>query len=336
MGIGDWLGVLLLRRGAIERALTARGLLGLGLLLVASAALAREYDAEFIPHNPVVLALPFVASAAAAFLLFVVLWLAAVRKGWPGAAFREGFWPAFGRFLGVFWLTAPMAWFYGIPFERLLPPLAAAESNLWVLGLVALWRVAVMVRVAQVMFGFSMYQALVLVLFFGDFAVLGVVFFAPWPVMEIMGGVRGDVEELLSTVRIMLGFFGALVFLLLLVPFFTTLIARGVAGECRAPRAMVLREEVQTAAGLWATALAALLAWSALLPFTQPPLKGSGRRTSLLAQSPSPDNATGCAGVGASVAASGSATRYLGRQGGRGDSESAPARWNPVPAQLRW
>lgn len=294
MGISDWLGVLALMRAAIERALSTRGLLALGLVFVASAALAREYDGEFIPHNPMVLAVPFVASAAAAFFLFVVLWFAAARKGWPGNqaaplspapdAPRASFWPMFGRFLGVFWLTAPMAWLYGIPFERMLPELAAAEANLWMLAFVATWRVAVMVRVAQVLFGFSLWQALVLVLFFGDMAVLGVVFFAPWPVMEIMGGVQGKVEQLMANVRFLLGFFGAVAFLVLLIPFGVALLApQQFTGSSRGPQALLASQKTRPSPVLWMVAIAALLAWAALLPFTQPSLEHAPRRTSMLA-----------------------------------------------------
>ena len=68
MGIGDWLGFLAGRKASIERVANVRGLLWLGLLFVGSAALAREYDAEFIPYNPVVLAVPLIASTAAALL----------------------------------------------------------------------------------------------------------------------------------------------------------------------------------------------------------------------------------------------------------------------------
>ena len=297
MGIADWIGVLALKRAAVERALSTRGLLALGLVFVASAALAREYDAEFIPHNPIVLAVPFVASAAAAFLLFVVLWFAAARKGWPGnqpAPFAPGpnaprasFWPMFGRFLGVFWLTAPMAWLYGVPFERMLPELAAAEANLWMLAFVATWRVAVMVRVAQVMFGFSLWQALVLVLFFSDLAVLGVVFFAPWPVMEIMGGVQGDVENLMAGVRFMLGFLGVVTFLVLLAPFSTAFTFPGGFPRLRAtPQGLMSPEMNRLSPALWAVAVVATLAWAALLPFTQPPLQHASKRSSMLACAP--------------------------------------------------
>lgn len=294
MGIGDWLGVLALRRASIERALSARGLLALGLVFVASAALAREYDAEFIPHNPVVLAVPFLASVTAAFMLFVVLWFAAARKGWPSNrpaplspapdAPRASFWPMFGRFLGVFWLTAPMAWLYGIPFERMMPELEAASANLWMLAFVATWRMAVMVRVAQVMFGFSLWQALVLVLFFGDVAVLGVVFFAPWPVMEIMGGVRGPVEEMLGNVRFLLGFFGMTAFVFMVSSFVTAFtFPAGYPALGPAPAGLTSVQRISPRPALWVVPVAALLSWAALLPFTQPPLKQAAGKPMLIA-----------------------------------------------------
>jgi hypothetical protein len=177
-----------------------------------------------------------------------------------------------------------MAWLYGVPFEHMLPELEAAKANLWMLGFVAIWRVAIMVRVAQVMFGFSLWHALVLVLFFGDLAVLGVVLFAPWPVMEIMGGVRGELDKMLSGVRFMLGFVGFIGFLLLLAPFNTAMFFPAGFPKLRAtPQSLLSPQTNKPRLALWAVAIGALMAWAALLPFTQPPLENAPKRTSLLA-----------------------------------------------------
>ncbi len=294
MGIVDWLGFLAGRKASIERVANVRGLLWLGLLFVGSAALAREYDAEFIPYNPVVLAVPLIASTAAALLLFLPLWFAARRKGWPGtlgadAAARGRFWPTFGRFLGIFWLTAPMAWLYGFPWERILPELEAAGANLWTLAVVAVWRVGLMVRVAQVLFGFRFSQALVLVLFFADVAALAAVFFAPWPVMEMMGGVRSSVDDMLGVVRFFLGVAGVGGFLVLLLPFLRELLQRTnqVVAPCVAPSGIFDGQPGVPSPALWALAVVALVAWAALLPFTQPPLaEHGGKRVSFFAALP--------------------------------------------------
>ena len=54
--------------------------------------------------------MPFAASTFAAAVLFLVLIL--VSRGEIGTL-------TIGGLLGLFWLTAPFAWLYGLPFERL-------------------------------------------------------------------------------------------------------------------------------------------------------------------------------------------------------------------------
>ena len=60
-----------------------------------------------------------------------------------------------GSFLGLFWMTAPLAWAYAVPYERLLSPWQATAFNLATLALVALWRVVLMVRVVKVVLNYS-------------------------------------------------------------------------------------------------------------------------------------------------------------------------------------
>jgi hypothetical protein len=49
---------------------------------------------------------------------------------------------SFGNVLLFTTLTAPPALLYAIPVERFLSPFQAREANLWFLGIVAAWRVA--------------------------------------------------------------------------------------------------------------------------------------------------------------------------------------------------
>src|SRR4051812_17654529 len=47
-------------------------------------------------------------------------------------------------FMALFWLTAPIAWLYALPVERVLDPYRAAQANIALLSIVSLWRVLLM------------------------------------------------------------------------------------------------------------------------------------------------------------------------------------------------
>ena len=50
-------------------------------------------------------------------------------------------------------MTAPLAWIYAIPVERFLGAYEATQANLWMLGIVSVWRIVLMIRVVSVLFG---------------------------------------------------------------------------------------------------------------------------------------------------------------------------------------
>ena len=87
-------------------------------------------------------------------------------------------------------MTAPLAWLYAIPYERFQSPVDAMRLNLITLGVVAAWRVALMVRVLMVILNYSVAQALFLVLLFGDAIALLLIQTLPFPLIDIMGGIR--------------------------------------------------------------------------------------------------------------------------------------------------
>ena len=124
------------RRAILQIALKRRAL-AVGLLLVLSAALARNYDRASLMHEPWRLLGPFVASLAISGLLFLTIYGFARWKGMSS----PGICRAYLSFLALYWMTAPLAWLYGIPYERFLSPLDAINANLWTLALVSLWRV---------------------------------------------------------------------------------------------------------------------------------------------------------------------------------------------------
>jgi hypothetical protein len=186
MGIGTLLRYLIGERsGTLTLAGHPRTWL-IGLVFVLSASFAREYDGEDLLHEPWYLMLPFGASLLSSLALFGVLYL-------PSRLARADVPPfvtAYRAFLGLFWMTAPLAWLYAVPYERLLDPVSAARANLFTLALVAAWRVALMVRVGIVLFGLSPLAAFFRVLAFSDTVALVAISVLPFPLVEIMGGVR--------------------------------------------------------------------------------------------------------------------------------------------------
>src|SRR4051812_42772891 len=96
---------------AIRRLAADPWTLAVGAPLVLSAGLARHHDAHDLRRQWWRLLIPFAASTLAAAVLFLVLALAS-RGGLATLDLGRGL-------LGLFWLTAPFAWLYGLPFERL-------------------------------------------------------------------------------------------------------------------------------------------------------------------------------------------------------------------------
>ena len=121
----------------------------IGLALAFAASVAREYDAEYLVAEPWHVLFGPAASLVAALILALVLDVvfAPHSRGGPGTV------PLARRFLGLFWMTAPLAFLYAIPVERFLGDVDAMRANLALLGLVAAWRVVLMIRVVSVAYG---------------------------------------------------------------------------------------------------------------------------------------------------------------------------------------
>jgi hypothetical protein len=134
------------RRQAILEVAADRRTLGVGALLVLSAGLARNYDRASLLHEPWRLLGPFAASLAVSGPLFLSVYGPARWKGMES----PGIGRAYRSFLALYWMTAPLAWLYGIPHERFLSVTAATDANLATLALVSVWRVALMIRVVSV------------------------------------------------------------------------------------------------------------------------------------------------------------------------------------------
>ncbi|MEZ6235373.1 MAG: hypothetical protein R3B68_14395 [Phycisphaerales bacterium] len=159
----DLLGVLLGRERSIMAAAASPWSLLVGLLLVVSGGIARHYDqADLLAQAHLPLRGVLISLVNATLLFFLASTV--LRKGrWPGVR-------GYLAFLGVFWLTAPMAWLYGVPYERWMSERDAVDANVLTLAFVSAWRVALSARVLSLLFGMRGWSAIVATLLFSGAA----------------------------------------------------------------------------------------------------------------------------------------------------------------------
>jgi len=262
MPLQTWFRYLLGNRAAILRIAQAPNAVWIGALFVLSAGLAREYDAEDLLHEPWHLLIPFAASLVTSFVLFAVAFGLLKFKGGIAPSFAAGY----RAFLALFWLTAPLAWLYAIPYERFLDGLSAMQANLWTLALVSAWRVLLMARVLNVVMGFRGWQAFFLVMLLADAEALLALQIVPIPVWQVMGGVRQSPAEgflafvgvairAVATLSVVVWAIGALVAAILARPSWQTVAPDDLPSAGRS---------------LDVLALASVVVWAFVLPFTQP------------------------------------------------------------------
>ena len=132
---------------AIRRVAGNRYLVAVGAALVLITSVPRNYDQTYIGEVPWWPVIPLLFSFVSGSFLFLVLNRGFIKDA-EGEPARSKYW----MFLGLFWMTAPVAWLYGIPVERFMDGRGAAVANLWLLGIVAAWRVALMTRVMSVVY----------------------------------------------------------------------------------------------------------------------------------------------------------------------------------------
>jgi hypothetical protein len=264
MSIRTWLRYLIGDRQAILELAAAPQALFVGALFVLSAGFAREYDAEDLLHEPWHLLLPFAASLITSVVIFLPCYGLAYRK--RGGTTVPPLWPAYRSFLGLFWLTAPLAWLYAVPYERFLSPIDSIKANLWTLGIVSVWRVFLMIRVIGVWMGFG-WPAMFLVLLIANVEALIAIRMVPRPIVGLMSGVRlTPAEELIAnTTRLVEGL--ACLSLPALLVFACAVVFGQKPRWPPADDALPTRERART---LGALAVCSVLLWFFTLPFTQP------------------------------------------------------------------
>ena len=171
-----------------------------GLLFILSAGFAREYDAADLWREYHPLFTPLAVSVVASFLLFLVA-CGSMYLYRDQAGTRPPFWQAYQSFLALFWMTAPLAWLYAIPYERFLSPVDATAANLWTLAVVAAWRVVLMARVIAVITGRRIITSFFLVMVFASgTALVAAAVVPPVEIVGFMGGV--DVPEVTEEERL--------------------------------------------------------------------------------------------------------------------------------------
>lgn len=263
-GPGTLLRFLIGDPDAIHAIATAPGTLATGLVFVLTAGLAREYDGQDLLHEPWHALGPIPASLAASLLLAVLVFMGVETRA--GTEKPPSFARFYAAFLRCFWATAPLAWAYAVPWERLLGPAEAMEANLWTLGAVAAWRVILITRVVSVLTGAGFAAGLLLVMLFADVLAIALIQLLPFPIIDVMGGVRlSPARQVLKGTAFLTGFFGCLSAPLWLGGTIVVL-----AKRVPAWRAAPLEPSAVPCRGLAALAVASLVFFSALLPFAQP------------------------------------------------------------------
>lgn len=259
-----------------------------GLCFVLSAALAREYDGKDLMREPWHLLIPAGASIAASFLLVSFIWFGNVI--WRGLTSYEDVWSAYGEanakavasalatkrpgfmsayisLLGLFWMTAPLAWLYAVPYERFLDSLGATNANLWTLGVVAVWRVVLMMRVLVVLMGFNPLAASLVVLAFADVVALFGLLFFPVPLLDFMGGLRLTESErrlqALGGIILVIGGCSLPIWLIASIVMLASSRLRWVVAA--STDSAIFRPT----RALWIVAILAVAIWAPILPFTQ-------------------------------------------------------------------
>jgi hypothetical protein len=173
-------------------------------------------------------------------------------------------------FLGLYWLTAPMAWLYAIPVERFFDASGSVRANLLLLGVVSVWRVLLMMRVVYVVYRRTVMSSMFVVLLFADLVAMAVFWLTPLPILSIMGGIRlTESEQVIQSIGFMVRFWGVVT---LPVWLFGHLVTRARDSRSWAMQDRWCLGEFNEGAAtkrLWGAAVSAVAVWLLVLPTTQ-------------------------------------------------------------------
>jgi hypothetical protein len=194
-----------------------------GMILVLITAIPRNYDQLYIGESSLRWIFgPLGFSLISGTWIFLVAYVTGASNGIRRAGNkRESQGAEWMSFMGLFWMTAPIAWLYAIPVERFLDSTAAAQANVWLLAIVATWRVVLMTRVLQVVCDWGYWQALSFVLVAASAEVFVLGFFGGAFSQQLMAGMAGmrmsQAEDVISSAFVGAMILSVPVFLLSLV-----------------------------------------------------------------------------------------------------------------------
>lgn len=200
---------------AIREAAASKATFWIGIILVLITSIPRNYDQTYILEKPFLWVFgPLLFSIVSGTWLFLITYLATWRRHLPknedGRSPRNPH--AWRTFMGVFWLTAPIAWLYAIPVERFMDSVSAAKANVALLSVVSLWRVLLMTRIIQVLSGMYFVRALLWVLIPASVEVLVLAITGETLMKRVlagMGGMRNSPEEEVLISAVSAAFVGA-------------------------------------------------------------------------------------------------------------------------------
>jgi hypothetical protein len=206
--------LLLGRRDALLTAARCRHSWWVGVLLVLSAGLARNYDRRWIGAEWAQYLLPVGASLGVGLLLFFLIFGVAALRGLRGVRPFS----AFISFQSLIWMTAPLAWLYAVPYERFLSPADATAANLWTLAVVSAWRVALVTRFASVLLAVGAWRIIPLVMVVANAVAFFLIQLTPVPIIDVMGGIeRTASEAVIANTALLTGFLAVITFPVFLI-----------------------------------------------------------------------------------------------------------------------
>ena len=187
-------------RGAIEKAANSSAAMWTGLILTLTVSIARNYDQTWILDSPMWLFGNVLFSLISSSLIFALIYGIFITKRFPHNNKTPNFAQQYRSFLGLFWMTAPIAWLYAIPVERWFDSYLAAQCNLALLGIVSLWRVLLLARVLSVVTRTRYARTLLWTLLVASTEIVAVMFIGLFTntnrhIMEGMSGMRNSPEE---------------------------------------------------------------------------------------------------------------------------------------------
>ncbi len=158
------------REESIRAVASTKGVFLLGCLFIVTAGLARNYDHHRLLSDPIWILGPFgMAFFSSLFIFGFVKWIGRIpaptgenirQPDRLGVKALENL----AAWVSCFFLTAPLAWLYGVPYEMFLDVLTATKLNFATLLLVSFWRVFIMLRVIFVLFDLPPVRAFAAVL----------------------------------------------------------------------------------------------------------------------------------------------------------------------------